>query len=357
MTNQLTQWQRDQAEMRAMLVRRSNDFDSLGTIDHERLIVVSMNAFRKLHCSRRPADPPIDKASLAECVMRSAQMGLEADGDRVYLVPYNDNTRKVAVVQMIVGPRGVIDCAYRSERVASISAHVVIEGDTFEYDIAGGVIEHKAGKRPIVQRERAEKITHAYARLKTVTLVGGKVPHVETRDLIMTRDDLEYYRQFSAARNSPSGPWVNHYQGMCMKTVLKHLLKHAPSAARSPMLEMALRENEHGVWVPPDKLEDDSPAALEPSRTQAAAASLRQQAAEIREPVPAGTGEAWEANNQRMAMKFDAQQPAQQAPQETAPSSPAAQPTLERNPSKAPQEPPRGAGDAWQPDEVEGGGQ
>lgn len=299
---QLTPIQREQAEMRGMLARRGKDIDRLGTLDSERLIVVAMNAYRKLVSSRKKADDPMpDKASLADCVMRAAQLGLEAGTDQAYLVPYKGK------IQLIVGPRGLIDCAYRSERVVGCMSQVVIDGDEFEYDQATEVIRHVKGPgRPVNQEARANAITHAYSAVKVASLIGGKVVHVERNILVLTREDLLYYRSFSKAT---SGPWFDNFQGMAEKTALKQLFKRAPSAVRSPALDLALQEDDHGHFVASPELGDDQETApaLEPSRTEAVASKIRQQASRIRqqasrirqeEPMPVqpppNAGDGWE---------------------------------------------------------------
>lgn len=150
-------------------------------------------------------------ASLFGAVMEAAQLGLDI-GTRghSYLVPYGKSAT------LIVGYRGMVELAYRSERVRSIAVHVVYPGDTFSYRFGTAPeIDHV----PVAACDReAPEPTHAYAVVETVW--GGTLLDV------MPIEDIERIRERSRSRDR--GPWVTDYDQMCCKTVLRRLFKITP---------------------------------------------------------------------------------------------------------------------------------
>ena len=80
---------------------------------------------------------------LAECtpmsfiaaLMNAAQLGLEPNTPlgQAYLIPYKN--KGVLECQFQLGYRGMIDLAYRNERMQSIEAQTVYEHDEFFYEL------------------------------------------------------------------------------------------------------------------------------------------------------------------------------------------------------------------------------
>ena len=186
-----------------------------------RLLFVASNAYTKMLATSREV---VDPRSVMECVVAAAQLGLEAGTDEAYLVPYK------GVAQLIVGPQGLIQLAYRSQQIRMVVADVARENDDFDYDLGHpGFIRHK--KAP---KNRGE-IAYAYAFFETVA--GGVVRKV------LTAEDVEGYRKLSKATSDKS-PWFTNFEGMARKTALKRLLSFAP---RSKRLSLALAEDDHGA--------------------------------------------------------------------------------------------------------------
>lgn len=159
---------------------------------------------------------------LAECtrtsflgaVMECAQLGLEPGVlGQAWIIPYKNKGTLTAT--LVVGYRGLVALAWRSEQLASVQAHVVYSSDTFVYERG---LEPKLKHQPGDGDEREDEITHAYAVLKTTT--GGTLFEV------MSRAQINRIRNRSRA--SDSGPWVTDYAEMAKKTVLKRLFKLAP---------------------------------------------------------------------------------------------------------------------------------
>ena len=161
---------------------------------------------------------------LAECspmsfiaaLMNSAQLGVEPNTPlgQAYLIPYNNKGKLECQFQL--GYRGLIDLAYRNDRMQSIEAHTIYQNDEFYYELG---LEPKLRHVPAWE-DRGEVIGfYAVFRLDN----GG------SRFEVMSKSDIDRYAQtFSRAFASDYSPWKTNYEAMAKKTVIKQLLKYAP---------------------------------------------------------------------------------------------------------------------------------
>src|SRR5207253_2755283 len=103
---------------------------------------------------RNPKLQECDPLSMLGAVVQALQLGLSPGVlGLVYFVPFKKE------VQFILGYKGMIELAYRSERVLDVNAELVYEGDVFHpMKGSGPKIEHEDAGPP---GERA--VTHAYA--------------------------------------------------------------------------------------------------------------------------------------------------------------------------------------------------
>lgn len=153
-------------------------------------------------------------ASFLGALMTCAQLGLEPGPlGHAYLVPFKNGKTNTTDVQFIPGYRGLIELARRSGQVQSISAHVVREGDEFDYAYG---LDERCHHKPDLGG--VGKVTHVYAVIRYKD--GGHDFEV------MTRGEVELIRDRS--KSSDRGPWVTDWDEMAKKTVLKRLLKRAP---------------------------------------------------------------------------------------------------------------------------------
>lgn len=160
--------------------------------------------------------------SFLGCIVQAAQLGLEVNTPlgHAYLIPFEDRRNNRVICQLIIGYQGMIELARRSGLVKAIYAFAVYEGDEFSWELGlNPVIKHKPHDRP--GREDAKKLTHVYAVAK---LDGG-----EPIFTVLTRSEVEKYRQRSRA--SGSGPWVTDYEAMCLKTSIRRLYRWLPKSA------------------------------------------------------------------------------------------------------------------------------
>lgn len=161
--------------------------------------------------------------SLLGAVMQCAQLGLEPTIlGHAYLIPYKNKKKDehgkelgwVDECQFQIGYKGLIELARRTGQVSSLMAQAVHEKDVFEYEYG---INEKLRHVPADGERGPVTKYYGYAKFKD----GGY------SFLVMSKRDIEIHRdKFSKAKSY--GPWVDHFDEMAKKTVLKALMKYMP---------------------------------------------------------------------------------------------------------------------------------
>lgn len=184
----------------------------------ERMVRVVLTAI-----NRQPKLLQCTVPSLWQSVLDCASLGLMPDAlGRAYLVPYKDKCT------LIIGYKGLIDLAYRSERIAMIQVGAVHKGDHWVYERG---MTPKLEHRPADQDTTDASLTHVYS---VVHLKDCPLPSIE----VMTKREVDAIRKRSMSGNN--GPWVTDYQEMAKKTVFR---RHAKMLPMSAELERALNND------------------------------------------------------------------------------------------------------------------
>lgn len=161
---------------------------------------------------------------LAECtpnsflgaMMQAAQLGVEPNTPlgQAYLIPYRNHGQLECQFQL--GYKGLIDLAYRSGEITSISAHEVCENDDFEYELG---LDEKLRHKPALTDRGAVILYYAVFRTKA----GG------SGFAVMSVEDIKNHsKKYSKAAGSSYSPWSTNFDAMAKKTVIKQALKYAP---------------------------------------------------------------------------------------------------------------------------------
>lgn len=172
----------------------------------DRMLKVALTAINKtpklLECTQE---------SLMMSIMQAAELGLEPGGalGEGYLVPYGNQC------QFIPGYRGLIALARRSGQIISIEAHVVHEKDAFDCGLG---LDPFLRHTPAWEEEDpgALRFVYAVAKLKD----GG------VQFEVMSNAQIKAIQAKSKAGRS--GPWVDHFDEMARKTVVRRLFKYLP---------------------------------------------------------------------------------------------------------------------------------
>lgn len=162
-------------------------------------------------CQRQPKLLDCTPQSLALSIINAAELGIEPNliGE-AYLVPYG------TTCTLIPGYKGLIKLARNSGMITGFQVGVVRKGDTFDYERGS----HKFLKHvEKLDNDKAE-ITHFWA---------GATVDGEFEFDVMTKAQVDKVR--SKSRAGSNGPWVDHYEEMGKKTVLKRFLKIQPASA------------------------------------------------------------------------------------------------------------------------------
>ena len=155
--------------------------------------------------------------SFLGAVLQCAVVGLEPGVlGHAYLVPFHNRQSRTLEVVFVAGYRGLIDLAHRSGRVVSVIARTVREGDEFALELSsdGDRITH----RPSIRGKPGKAIGY-YA----VLALRGAPPRV----VYMTLEEVDLWRRrYSKAPDR--GPWVDAFDQMAWKTVVRQVLRWAP---------------------------------------------------------------------------------------------------------------------------------
>jgi recombination protein RecT len=173
---------------------------------------------------RTPALQKCTQASLLNCVMQAAELGLEPTGGvagEAYLVPFNDRKKGITEATLIVGYRGLIKLMRRSGELASVEAHVVHANDRFKCKFGTEtVLDHE----PEWSDDRGPmKAVYAVLRYKD----GSS--QVE----VLTKADVMGIK--AKSRAATSGPWADPQAEpeMWKKSAVRRVAKYGPLSAEA----------------------------------------------------------------------------------------------------------------------------
>lgn len=180
--------------------------------DADRMSRIALNVIRT-----NPQLLQCNIESLMGGVLEAAKLGLEPGMlGQCYLIPFNNRKQNRMEAQFVIGYRGLIDLVRRSGQVSTIEAREVCENDEFEYEY--GIDDKLVHKPAKFGTERGSVIGYyAVAKLKD----GGY------SFLVMSKQEVEKHRDKHAKAKS-FGPWVDEFDAMAKKTVLRQLIKYLP---------------------------------------------------------------------------------------------------------------------------------
>jgi recombination protein RecT len=188
----------------------------------ERFAKVAMTALTK-----NPDLKECTQASVAQCLIDLASLGIEADGRRAHLIPFNDRRKGVKTCTLILDYKGIVELVKRSGDVKDIQAHVVYKKDQFDVMYGtGAFIEHK----PYLEGERGDAVC-AYSH---ITMKDGSTSFevMGIAEINKIRDDSRGYKP-----KDPDVPWNKWYGEMARKTVFK---RHSKWLTLSPEVQQAI---------------------------------------------------------------------------------------------------------------------
>jgi recombination protein RecT len=161
--------------------------------------------------------------SFMKCLLELSAFGLEPDGRRAHLIPFENRKQGTTECTLIIDWKGLAELAMRSGIITKLHADLVCENDVFEYDL-GAIVSHKIDWK----KDRGEPYA-AYAMAETKD--GAKFVQVLTKaEIEKIRDSSQGYRA-AKQYNKTDNPWMTAPGEMWKKTCFRRLSKWLPLSA------------------------------------------------------------------------------------------------------------------------------
>ena len=184
----------------------------LGKIPPEHFVRVALTAMQK-----QPKIMLCSPASVFQALLDCASVGLEPDGRRAHLVPYN--TKRGMMCQLIIDYKGYVDLMTRpgkGNEVAFVDAAIVYDSDDFEWNM-NAVVRHRYD----LKSDKHGKKEEAIAAYVAIHFKNGMVKYE-----LMTKAEILSVKARSKAAGS--GPWVTDELEMWKKCPLRRAAKWVP---------------------------------------------------------------------------------------------------------------------------------
>lgn len=204
-------------------------------------------------CRKNPALAQCSQESFFGAVLQCAQLGLEPASalGHCYLVPYRNGRSQTRECQLLIGYRGMIDLARRSGQIKTLQAFVVYEDDEFSYSL---------GLHPDIQHKPSSKADkgQVVAVYAVAILADGGVQFE-----VMSRAEIDAIRNKSQGwvaykkGYAKSCIWVDHYDEMARKTVVRRLFKMLPVSIEAQRAVYADEKAERGESLTTAEAIDD----------------------------------------------------------------------------------------------------
>lgn len=159
--------------------------------------------------------------SVIDAVLEAAILGLEIDSviGHCYLIPFKNKAT------LVIGYQGMLELAYGTGKVKTISAACVYENEPFQYtEGLNPSLEHEPMFDVPIKDRGPFKCAYAVAHM----LNGGKIFRV------VSAEEMNKVR-------GKSGPWKDYPQAMEQKTAIRRLFKLLPC---SPEVRQAVNMDE-----------------------------------------------------------------------------------------------------------------
>lgn len=173
----------------------------------------------RVACTTLRKSPKLMKCtvdSVLSCLITCSQYGLEPDGRRAHLIPFDDKKNGVTICTLILDYKGLVELALRSGLVSTLHADIVQEGDIFEYSL-GKITKHT----PWFLRRDPGKPANAGEVYAVYALCENRDGTSKCEVLSMSEIDGIRAR----SKSGDSGPWVTDWSEMAKKTAFKRLSK------------------------------------------------------------------------------------------------------------------------------------
>jgi recombination protein RecT len=205
-----------------------------------------MKAKALLEIQSNPGLANATPVSVFWAFVHATSLGLSVSrvAEEAHIVPFSE--RGEVKAQLLIGYKGMAKLAYQHPKIIDINSYTVFDEDSFEVDLGS---EPRISFCPDMDGKR-EQVRAAFC---VVTILGRRDKVGKVMQL-MTKAELDKVRASSRGNENPKGPWVNWYEEMCRKTVLRRTLKTVPRSSEIDRA-MALEDSYEVGILPPGEVE------------------------------------------------------------------------------------------------------
>lgn len=234
--------------------------------DAERFAQVVITAVKATPQLLECFDPkyPAGELSVLLAALQAAEVGLDPNTptQHCWLLPRRNGGHMEC--QLSIGYRGYIELANRSDRVKTLFAEVVRDGDEFHY--ARGIDADEF--RHVPNRDNPDgELLYAYAIVRFMN--GG------SNFAVLSKSQVEDRRAKSDSwkneRSRPYSPWTTSAEAMWKKSAVRALVPYLPLAAAAARAvaadESSLTTSDDGDEIIPAGYTADEPDAIEAGAT------------------------------------------------------------------------------------------
>lgn len=199
------------------------------TVNYDRESIFAMQALMKTDFAMQTANKNPQSVHLAMINVASTGLTLNPANGYAYLVP-----RDGAIV-LDISYKGLIKIATDTGAVEWARADVVYEQDSFAYHGPAAMPVHTADP---FKKDRGE-IVGVYCIAKTKS--GDILTEVMDRDeLDKIRSKSSAYSRMKNGQHTPSGPWLEWFEQMCKKAIIKRASKTWPYTDQNERIGQAI---------------------------------------------------------------------------------------------------------------------
>lgn len=186
---------------------------------------VSYNRLHRVSLTAITRNPEILKCttkSIIGAVLTCAQLGLVPDGvmNEAHFVPFWNKKKQVHECTLIPGYKGLEGLCLNSGKVRSMISRAVYENDEYSFEYGS---DQKFRHIP-TPGDRGEFV----AAYDVATFTDGSMDF-----LWLWKKEIDKHKNMSQMGRKNQGTWVDHYEGMALKTAKRVHAKQLPMSAEA----------------------------------------------------------------------------------------------------------------------------
>lgn len=229
--------------------------DAGGVLNPDVLIRVALNSIQRnarlMQCT---------PGSIYLAVKDAAAFGLFPNSitNEGHLVPFYNGKNKNWECKFMVGYKGLMKMAHNTGLITAIDVRKVYANDEFHYSF---------GLTPDLVHVPAKGERGEFAYCYAVVRFKEGLPSFE---VLSAESAMDHGKRFSKSKDKGGdlyGPWVDDFEAMAMKTVLRMALKYAPMATLSEKMSEIIGRDERQEaaidvdFTVPDEIREPQPIA------------------------------------------------------------------------------------------------